>query len=306
MRKKNLSLFLVFSVLAWATGLVFAGAGVTGMDFVKLKSAARPLGMGNAFVGVADDVSSLSWNVGGLANLSGQEMLFTHFTYLDGIGYNNLAYVMGGEFGAVGVGFTNLSLTGDEMNIQYKPGGTIAMKNQIFSFAYSRKFRKLFTYGCGVNIFNSVIGEYSALAYGVNFGGLCFAPLGFVIGFAAQNLGPKYEYKTEGFTGEKQPLPSTYIVGLAKKLKLPGGNLVGSFDLLFDYMLRENVGIEYKLFKMLAFRAGYKLGYDSGGFTLGLGIDYKPKGLDRFCFDYAFSPVGDFGNSHCFSVIAKF
>lgn len=307
--RKVISLFMVYGLWCMVCGVCYAGedeVGVAGMGFLKVRFAARTLGMGNAFVAVADDIGTLACNVGGLANSSGQQFLFTHLSYLDGVGCNNIGYAIGGKQGTLGLGFTMRLLTIDETGVQYEDRGQISIRDQVFSFAYSRKFREVLTYGAGADLFTSVMGDYSVITYGLNFGGLYFAPWGVVIGFAARNLGPEYQYKSETFTGAKQPLPATFVVGITKRLKIPGGNFLTTFDVVKDYTFRGNIGVEYVLGKMLVFRTGYKLGYDSGGFTLGMGVNYKPKGLDRFQFDYAFSPLGDLGDIHCVSVITKF
>lgn len=308
--RKRIFCLAVFGLWSLVFGprshMSFAGVGVAGMNFLKTRAAARPLGMGNAFVAVADDISTLTWNVGGLANLSNQQFLFTHLSYLNNTACNNVGYAIAGKHGTLGIGFTMRSFIIDKIDVKYDEKGQISMKDMVFSFAYSRKFRNLFTYGCGVDLLNSVIGDYSVTTYGVNFGGLYFAPKGFVIGFAGQDIGPEYAYKTESFTGNKQPLPTTYIIGVTKKLEIPGGTVLATSEIVKDYTFRGNVGIEYELLGILALRGGYKIRYDSGGFTLGIGVNYKPTGLDRFQFDYAFTPMGGLGNSHCFSVITKF
>jgi hypothetical protein len=119
-------------------------------------------------------------------------------------------------------------------------------------------------------------------------------------------MGPKCAYKSEVFTGEKQSLPSTYMIGVTKKLAFNGDTLLVTSDIVKDYRIRANAGVEYKLSNLITLRAGRKLGYDADNFALGLGINYKATALDYFQLDYAFSPVGELGNSHIFSLITKF
>lgn len=302
---KNLFLMLgllgVFHCPAYA-----AGVGTTGMEFLKVRTSARPLGMCNAFVAVADDISTMAWNVAGLATLEQQELLFTHFNYVDGVGYSNLGYGMPGKRGTIGFGFAIQSFTIDEIDAHYNYRGEMAIRNEVFSLVYSLKFGDSFAYGGGIDLFSSTIGDYSLTSYGVNFGSLYFAPHDFIVGLSVQNIGPKFAYESKTFVGEKQSLPSTYIIGVTKKLTFYGDTLLVASDIVKDYTMRLNIGLEYKLLNLLTLRVGRRIGYDTGSFAFGMGIDYKLEALDYFQFDYAFSPMSELGDTHCFSLISKF
>jgi hypothetical protein len=52
-----------------AAGVAILLAGTAGANFLEVEVGARPMGMGGAFVAVADDVTALHWNPAGLAGL---------------------------------------------------------------------------------------------------------------------------------------------------------------------------------------------------------------------------------------------
>jgi len=297
----GLGLSAIFHCAVFATG-----AGTTGMEFLKIRTSARPLGMCNAFVAVADDISAMAWNVGGLATLEQQELLFSQFNYVDGLGYTNLGYGIPGKKGTIAFGFAIQAFTIEEIDVQYNNRGEMAIRNEVFSLAYGLRFTDSFACGAGIDLFSSTIGDYSLTSYGVNFGSLYFAPYDFVVGLSVRNIGPKFAYESKTFVGEQQSLPSTYIIGVAKKSTFHENTFLITSDIVKDYTTRLNIGIEYKLLNLLALRAGRRIGYDAGNFTFGMGIEYKPEALDRFQFDYAFSPMDDLGNTHIFSLITKF
>ena len=58
--------------VAWSLVIpVQAGVGSSsGADFLRLGGGARPLGLGEAFVGQADDASAIFYNPAGLAQLN--------------------------------------------------------------------------------------------------------------------------------------------------------------------------------------------------------------------------------------------
>jgi hypothetical protein len=51
---------------------ICCGQGTSGSQFLGIEAAARPMGMGGAFVSVADGVTSLGWNPAGLVRASGR------------------------------------------------------------------------------------------------------------------------------------------------------------------------------------------------------------------------------------------
>ncbi len=71
---------------AWAQKL----SGIPG-SFVDIGFGARPVGLGSAFTGVADDEHSVYWNPAGLASISNYMTSFTHTNQLRLVEYNYMA-----------------------------------------------------------------------------------------------------------------------------------------------------------------------------------------------------------------------
>ncbi len=66
--------------------------GESAVPFLLIAPNARADGMGEAGVGLADDVGAVHWNPGGLAFLRGQEMSLTHSNWLPQFGQSDLFY----------------------------------------------------------------------------------------------------------------------------------------------------------------------------------------------------------------------
>ncbi len=81
--------------------------------FVDVGFGARPLGLGGAYVGYANDVNSVLWNPAGLARTEGKEATFTTQNHFKIIKYNFLGYSMPLNSGLDGLGFA-LIYTGDK------------------------------------------------------------------------------------------------------------------------------------------------------------------------------------------------
>src|SRR5476651_666810 len=97
--------WIALIVVATLPGLLFAAdTGTTGANFLKLGIGPRAIAMGNAQVGVADDVYATYWNPAGLSTLKTQEATFVHTDYVQSISEQYIAYAIPhpryGSFGA--------------------------------------------------------------------------------------------------------------------------------------------------------------------------------------------------------------
>jgi hypothetical protein len=62
--------------------------------------------------------------------------------------------------------------------------------------------------------------------------------------------------------------------------------------------IRVNTGIEVDYRSLIAFRGGYKWGYDTQRLTAGLGVAYSGVSVD-----YAYVPYRELGGSHRISLL---
>src|SRR5438309_11866769 len=67
-------------------------AGTTAANFLKLGIGPRAIAMGEAQVGLADDVYAAYWNPAGLAQLQSPEAGFVHTEYVQDINEQYAAY----------------------------------------------------------------------------------------------------------------------------------------------------------------------------------------------------------------------
>src|SRR6185503_6293070 len=100
--KRAILLFLAVGLLpgeqlAWASG-----AGTTAADVLNVGVGARAIGMGEAYVAQADDVSSLYWNPGGLALMQERQASFMYNSMYQDMSYSNAAVGIPLENGAIG------------------------------------------------------------------------------------------------------------------------------------------------------------------------------------------------------------
>ena len=120
--------------------LVASDPGTTAADFLNLGAGPRAIAMGDAQVGLANDVYSNYWNPAGLATLRTQEAAFVQTQYIQNISQEYLAYALPRtRFGAFGASVNYLSygtLPGTDAVGQ--PTGSVGANDMDLGFSYSR------------------------------------------------------------------------------------------------------------------------------------------------------------------------
>ena len=95
--KKYIVIASLLLIMVFATQQALA-VSEAALLFLLISPGARPAGMGEAYVAVANDVSAVFWNPAGLAYQSGREITFMHANWLPGLTddlfYEFLAYKM--------------------------------------------------------------------------------------------------------------------------------------------------------------------------------------------------------------------
>jgi len=119
-----------------------------------------------------------------------------------------------------------------------------------------------------------------------------------VFGAALSNLGTQ-------ISGDNLPL--TARGGFSDKFKLiDPADLTVAVTAYYPFdtgKLAENLGLEFWYQKNIAFRLGYKIGYDTGNLTIGLGYKDILEGVFGYEIDYAYAASGNLGDTHRFSVV---
>ena len=74
---------------------IFEKVGTFDGQFLKISVGARAAGMGNAFVAVADDASSVFWNAAGLARIEPDksELSLNHANWIADMSFDEVGYV---------------------------------------------------------------------------------------------------------------------------------------------------------------------------------------------------------------------
>src|ERR1700687_793931 len=108
--KRIIACTAVMGMLLQGQGTARAsGPGTTAADILKIGVGARAIGMGEAYVAQADDVSSLYWNPAGLALMQERQASFMYDQMYQDLKFQNANIGIPLENGAIGGSLSYLS-----------------------------------------------------------------------------------------------------------------------------------------------------------------------------------------------------
>lgn len=299
-----------FCALSGFCGVAEAG-GAASAAFLKLGVGARPVAMGSAFTGLADDVNAFTWNPAGLINASPKEFSFMHLEHFQNIRYDSLCYARNWNGTAAGFGFGYLSSDGiartlidDDAYYGWRGDGYYGFRNSTLFAAVSRELSDGHSAGLLLRWLSETIEEHTASGAAMDFGYLWALGKGVSVGLAAQNIGGAMK-----FIEADERLPAVFRAGAG--YKSPSGRLAAGLDFVFptDYQPSVNIGGEYVAGNFLSIRAGWRFKDmfrddhldEITGLSAGAGFAFF-----GYTLDYAFVPYGDLGYSHRISLGGRF
>lgn len=278
-------------------------AGTVGSVFLVVGTSARCEGMGGACAATVNDASAVSINPAAMTEIAGQQAVFMHNETVLDLSQEYISYTSSYGGSAWGASLVYMDMGSQQAySTTNVSQGSFRPNSYALTLAYGKQLTdndayKL-SYGAAFKYIREKIASESGTAYAID-AGLLFKPKrsNWRVALVVQNIGTKIKL---GSTSD--PLPMTFRIGTAYDLpKMP---LTLSADLLSikDSDPEFHFGAEYSLSSYIRLRAGYNSDDDlDNGFTFGLGFSQEAFGLD-----YAFIPMGVFGDSHRFSFAAKF
>lgn len=296
MKKLILTALLLPAILL---GNAFAQSGGEGGAYLKHGFGARANSMGNAFTGVANDVSAIFYNSAGLYQLKKSEGLLMYsklFNDVDGLTYGNFAVAHPFKFGTLAFGTAYMQVS----DIPYVsspsgPDGSTFADNQIMVMAsYSNIIEDFLMLGGTLKFVNHSLAGYSGSGFGVDLGVFTKFNQYLSAGISVENAiqptinmnNSSYKYPVKGRLG----VGAYPVKGLTLSSEL---NFMKDKDVIFG------VGAEYSFYNdMILARAGYNT--LSSSVSFGAGINYKGVG-----FDYSFNTNKDLGSVSKFGLIVK-
>ena len=334
---------LCLTALEFAAGQTVSDVskvGTTAAAFLEIPVGATAIGMGSAYVGIADNATSLYWNPAGSASFTQDALIASHTNWIADTKFDFVGLVLPlGGFGNVGLSFTSLTMADMEVRTVIQPEGTgefFSAGDLAVGVTYARKLTDRFSIGVTGKYIQETIWHEGANAFAMDFGTSFKTDLfgGMTIGATISNFGTKMQMigrDTRQFisvdasqlgTNSQIPaaietdswdLPFLFQFGVATNVvKSNDYRVTAAVDALHpsDNYESMNVGIEAAYQEYFFVRTGFQslfLPDSQGGFSFGVGFASSTLlSSAAVKFDYAYRDMGVLEGVHTFSLSAQF
>lgn len=332
---------LILLVAGIATsGFAVSKVGTTAAPFLGIAVGARAVGMGGAFVAVADDATALYWNPAGISSVENFSTNLVHTDWLHDLSYNVVGAVLPiSEGQSIGAQVALLSMPDQEItttnqNEQDGTGVYYSAGSMALSGSWGKRFTDRFQLGLTGKYIREWIWHESASTVALDLGSVYRTELNDMrIGVSISNFGGKMtmsgrdlihyydvDETREGnndrvlseTTTDAWPLPMLLRVGLAMEvIDNDVHRLTVAADALHpndnnEYM---NLGAEYAWHEQFMIRTGYKslfLPNSEEGLTFGLGVRLHTRSGPTFGFDGAYEDFGRFDAIYKYSLVINY
>jgi hypothetical protein len=240
-----------------------AKVGTAGVQFLKISPSCRAVGMGEAFVSVANDASAIWHNPGGLVQLKRPELMLSLIDYPAGVqyAYGGIAHPLPRLNGSAA--FSVIYLGTDEMEetTPEHPNGTgrtFTAGDLAVCATYTQSLTNKFSVGGTVKFLHETLADKSATGWAADVGTLYdTAWRTLKIGMLISNFGPDMKFVETPF-----PMPMNFTFGMSANLynKAPH-KVLGAFAWSHpnDNLEVYNLGLEYSFANAAYLRFGKKI-----------------------------------------------
>jgi len=307
-------------------------------EFMAIGVGGRPLGMGGAFVAIANDVTAGYYNPAGLEQINYPEISLMHeehFGSLVNYDYAGVAIPYGKDMsfglsimrlGVDGIPDTRGALidknTGQVVNdpnfINDPAAGLDYSKITEFSdqdwavyFTFAKRYSDKLNLGANVKLIYRSIAEYNAYGIGFDVGALYTPFKDFSLGANLQDITTTI---VAWSTGRNELVTPTAKVGAAYHFNFLFGTIMPAVDLDIRFENRQyasefyvgpvsfdgHAGLEYNFKNIFMIRAGYN---DVRQFTIGAGIKLPKLNIDYSFARFSGSSLESLPDTHRISLI---
>jgi len=317
MRKVRLNIIILIALAL----LTQASWATTTFDPSLVAFGARPLGLGGAFIGLADDTNAVFLNPAGIAALEQWSMTSMYTSILDTVDYNLLGGTYKTDYGTFGIGYIGTSSPAG-----YRTGASstevfekISYGTSTFIFSYANYVNELIDLDflpentlIGANLKMQTQGltdsdSYSGTGYNLDLAVLSSFSERAKVGATLTNAIPNTMAWSSDLT---ESMPSALNIGGAFNVMEGDQPLTAVADARLDFEsgLTLHGGLEWKPMEYLSIRCGVdeKKAEDaekaiSSVYNLTAGIGFMYEGVS---FDYAYCQDGYLtaNQTHYFSI----
>ena len=234
---------------------------------------ARTIGLGGAFVGLADDASAVVWNPAGLATLVPNELRFETAMLFEDTSINALNFaVPGNKLPSFGLSIVDLSSGGFERTNELNDNlGTFSEGETAYILSAAKNLNTRFALGTNVKVIRQSVEESSANGVGFDLGAIYQATPSVKVGVSALNLGgPNLTLRDT-----KETYPLEFRVGFSATVLRGRGLLSAEVDQASGPGTRFRGGTEYWVQPAFALRVGMDDQDPAGGLSYRFANKYQ-------------------------------
>ena len=236
-------------------------------------TTARTLGLGGAYVAVADDPLGILWNPAGLSAMDQNELRFENARLFEDTSINGIAVaVPGSRFPSFGVAVVSLG-SGEfqRTNEMNAPLGTFNQGETAYLLTASKAFSTRFAVGANMKLIQQKVEDFNAGGFGLDLGGWYVVRPGIKVGGSIANLGgPKLTLRST-----QETWPMQMRAGFAAQVLKGKGLIVAQIDHSEVLGARFHAGGEYWIQPGLAMRLGVNDAAGTGGFSFRFAPQYQ-------------------------------
>ena len=314
MRRSLLILGALALLCAAARPASAGGVGTNLAAFLEVDGGVRQIGMGGAFTGLSDDAMCVFYNPAGLRFLDGSEVHLSASEWVADLSYQHMAY--GFRYGTLpgyfGISWTIMQMPPfREKTEYYDPSSEFSVGtlqnvdagDMAWGGSYCWAFTEHFSVGATVRWYHLSMADAFAEGICGDVGFLYDTPFrNLRVGASINNVGPSNRWAGVGSDtgfGEDFSMPTTYRAGASMRVFDVVTHRVvisGDYKRTAFGANRASVGTEYTFNKGNLFvygRAGYRMGYDEEGLTLGGGVRFPSSSEADVRVDYAYVDMGN-------------
>lgn len=312
-------LTLLLSVSQSFAADIHDSAGTAGAAFLKIEPGSRPVGMGGAFTGLANDINTIFWNPAGLTSVHTRELTaMQHFSFVDinnqSIGYaqRTKQFVWGASFlgsfteierriGPTETPDSTVTVGGfaTGLSLAYPLATTTSIGGTAKLISQQLDIQNIYGVAADIGVISRLVDNHLGIGLTIQNAGVLSGGENLPIALRA---GLAYRTWKQTEAEDEEAMPPREVWAFVADAHLP----------LIDANPSFHIGVERWFYDIVAARVGYRIGLNenpSDGLSIGIGV--RRGGLDSlanidFQFDYAFVPDAYVGNSHRISVITRF
>lgn len=301
-------------------------------EFIAIGVGGRALGLGSAYVALANDVTAGYWNPAGLSKIMYPQITLMHderFAGLVNYDYGAVALPVGASatlgFSVIRLGVDNIPNTqnaGIDANgnplppdewqnfVRLDPSRITYFNAADWAFylSYAKRSTEKFSYGASLKVIRRVLGDGSATGLGFDVGAQYLLGERLALGANFQDITTTL---VAWSTGRNELISPTLKLGSAYFIDALSGRFAPAFDVDMRFENRATAseahigrlsmdfhgGLEFDFKEIVALRVGYS---DIKELNIGAGIH-----LPKFDIDYSFAKFNNteqLGNTHRISL----